>query len=116
VPKQTFIDNLPSAISLTIAVLVVAAVSKISWDTSQAQLMQQELNSASSKTEAGKFAVENFTACKHVGGPFSAAPSDAHCATETITGAEKLKGPGFASEVTRDLIAWREQSARLQSQ
>lgn len=114
--KKGFFENLPSAISLIITVLAVAVFGKMFWDMSQAQWKQRELISASSKTEAGKFAVENFTACKNAGGPFSAAASDAHCATETITGAEKLKGPGFASQVTRELIAWQEQSARMQTQ
>ena len=83
------------------------------WKIGHENIAQQELNISVSKNEAGEFAVENFTSCKQTGGAVSSPPSDAQCITETVTGAEKLRGREFSVQVTRELADWINQSKKL---
>ena len=115
--RENFKDN-----ANIIAILVVVAVISVfgaftvvrdTWRDGQSQISQQILDESISKTGPGQFAVENFTACKKAGSVFSSPASDAKCISETVSGAEKLKGSTFSAKVTHELAAWLEQSKKL---
>lgn len=101
---------------LTITSLLGFGMVREMWRSGQSQISQQEVDESASTTAPGQFAVENFTACKKAGGAFSSPASDAQCVTETVSGAEKLKGSAFGAQVTRELAGWLEQSKKLRSQ
>ncbi|WP_298151043.1 hypothetical protein [Flavobacterium sp.] len=98
-----------------ILIVIACGVSLVSNMVRKAndQNTQLKLMETVSKTEAGKFAVDNFTSCKLAGGTFSSPPSNANCITETVNGAEKLKGREFGVQVTTELANWLDQSSKL---
>lgn len=83
------------------------------FKTDNNRATQLELIDRVSSTEAGKFAIDNFISCKKAGGAFSSPPSDALCITETVNGAENLKGHEFGIQVTNELAKWFDQSKKL---
>lgn len=118
--KEKFKDD---AIVFAILIPIVAIMAlggfgmlRYQWNIAQANTSQQELDQRASRSSTGKFAVENFTACKEAGGWFRPPSSDALCIAETVSGAEKLKGNPFAAQVMQDLAVWLEQSKKLRSQ
>ena len=98
------------------AVLFVSTFALSSWRTGQAQISQQKLDGRASATEAGRFAVENFIACKKAGGALNSPPADARCIAETVSGAEKFKGTEFGGQVAHKLADWLTQSKALHTQ
>jgi hypothetical protein len=100
-----------------VAMMILFAAGLISsiWRLGQLQISQNELDTQFSETEPGRFAVENFSACKKAGGAFSSPASDAQCITQTVEGAENLKGSAFRSQVTREIVDWLDQSKKLQA-
>ena len=115
--RENFKDNANfTAILVVVAVIFVLGaftVVRDTWRNGQLQISQQILDESSSKTGPGQFAVENFTTCKKAGGAFSPPASDAKCISETVSGAEKLKGSTFSAQVTHELAVWLEQSKKL---
>jgi len=107
--------NLYFAGVVLIAVLFVLGIGVHLWNSTHLQFAQNDLDENVSKTDAGRFAVENFTTCKKAGGAFSSPASDAQCITETVSGAEKLKGTAFSAQVTHELAEWLEQSNKLRA-
>ena len=99
-----------------LVVLIGFGFARDIWHVAQAEMSQQKLDESASKSVAGLFAVENFTACKKARGAFSSPASDAQCITETVNGAEKLKGPQFSAQVTHELAEWLEKSKKLHAQ
>jgi hypothetical protein len=101
--------------AIGIAALMIFTLGLVMWRSGQAEIAMQALNDRVSVTAPGRFAVENFTACKNAGGALSSPDSDAHCISETITGAEKLKGSGFSTQVTQELAGWLEENKKLRA-
>ncbi|MCU6501949.1 hypothetical protein LPN04_29575 [Rugamonas sp. A1-17] len=101
---------------VAITALLGFGIVRDTWRSGQSQIAQQKLDENVSKTTPGKFAVENFTACKKAGGALSSPASDAQCISETVSGAEKLKGSAFGAQVTQELAGWLEQSKTLRAQ
>lgn len=107
-------DALIAAGVVALMIFLGAGFISAIWRSGQLQISQHELDERVSKTEPGRFAVENFTACKKAGGAFSSPASDAQCITQTAEGAENFKGSAFRSQVTHELVDWLEQSKNLQ--
>lgn len=112
--KHTAGEVLAAVVIGALVLITISSMGVPLWRMGQARMAQQTLDEAVSQTAAGKFAVENFTACKHAGGLLSAPQSDALCITETVDGAEKLYGHAFAVQVTEELRTWVAQSSKLQ--
>lgn len=108
-----FMAYVATAMVILLIVLYFGAFMRSIWLETVRRSEQRELDSQVSKTEPGRFAVENFNACKNGGVFGSSAPSDELCITETIQGAEKLQGAGFGSEVKKSLLTWRENSQQI---
>lgn len=83
------------------------------WRDGQYKIAQASLNNQVSKTDAGRFAVENFSTCKHADAVLGGPRSDAECITETVNGARTLRGEAFGAQVTQALAGWFDDSKKI---